>query len=64
MSIALDTQRPIPPYRELGMMRYNTNQNYLEIYDGSSWVSVAGSSGAITYNAAENLAIEYILTLG
>jgi hypothetical protein len=62
--VGLDTQRPIPPYRELGMMRYNTNQNYLEIYDGSSWVSVAGSSGAITYNAAENLAIEYILTLG
>ena len=34
------------------------------IFDGASWVSVAGSSGAITYNAAENLAIEYILTLG
>lgn len=62
--VGLDTQRPIPPYREIGMMRYNTDQSYLEIWDGTSWVSVAGSSGAITFNAAENLAIEYILTLG
>jgi hypothetical protein len=62
--VGLDTQRPIPPYREIGMVRYNTDQAYLEIWDGSSWVSVAGSSGAITFNAAENLAIEYILTLG
>lgn len=62
--VGLDTQRPTPPYREVGMVRYNTDQAYLEIWDGTSWVSVAGSSGAITFTAAENLAIEYILTLG
>lgn len=62
--VGLDTQRPVPPYREIGMVRYNTDQSYLEVWDGLSWVSVAGSSGAITFNAAENLAIEYILTLG
>jgi hypothetical protein len=62
--VGLDTERPIPPYRELGMVRYNTDQSYLEIWDGVSWVSVAGSSGAITFTAAENLAVEYILTLG
>ena len=59
-----DLERPIPPYREVGMTRFNTNQQYLEIFNGTSWVSVAGSSGAITYNAAENLVLEYILVLG
>lgn len=59
-----DLQRPTPPYREVGMTRFNTTQSYLEIWDGVSWVSVAGATGAITVNAAENLAIEYVLTLG
>jgi len=57
-------QRPTPAYREIGMTRYNIEQKYLEIWDGISWVSVAGSSGAISFGAAENLAIEYVLTLG
>jgi hypothetical protein len=59
-----DGQRPIPPYREIGMTRYNTDQEYLEIFDGDTWVSVAGSTGSITFGAAENLAIEYVLALG
>ena len=59
-----DGQRPIPPYREIGMTRYNTDQEYLEIFDGASWVSVAGATGSITFGAAENLAIEYVLALG
>ena len=62
--VGLDGERPPAAYREIGMVRFNTDQNYLEIWDGVSWVSVAGSSGAITFGAAENLAVEYILTLG
>ena len=46
------------------MTRYNTDQEYLEIFDGASWVSVAGATGSITFGAAENLAIEYVLALG
>ena len=46
------------------MTRFNTDQQYLEIWNGVAWVSVAGSSGAITFNAAENLVLEYILVLG
>jgi hypothetical protein len=57
-------QRPASAYRETGMTRFNTEQGYLEIWDGNSWVSVAGASGAITFAAAEDLAIEYVLTLG
>jgi len=59
-----DTERPANPYLETGMMRYNTDQQYVEIYDGTSWVSVAGATGSINVNQAEDLAIEYVLTLG
>jgi hypothetical protein len=62
--VGQDIERPIPPYRETGMTRFNTDQQYLEIWNGVAWVSVAGSSGAITFNAAENLVLEYILVLG
>jgi hypothetical protein len=57
-------QRPASAYREQGMVRYNTEQRYLEIWDGFSWVSVAGATGSISFAAAEDLAIEYVLTLG
>jgi hypothetical protein len=59
-----NVQRPAEAYRETGMVRYNTDQKYLEIWDGFSWVSVAGSSGSISFAAAEDLAVEYVLTLG
>lgn len=59
-----DGERPTNPYLEIGMMRYNTDQRFVEIYDGTSWVSVAGATGSINFNQAEDLAIEYVLTLG
>ena len=62
--VGTSLQRPAAAYRETGMTRFNTQQGYLEIWDGNSWVSVAGATGAITVNAAEDLAIEYVLTLG
>lgn len=62
--VGTSLQRPAAAYRETGMIRFNVEQGYLEIWDGTSWVSVAGASGAITFAAAEDLAIEYVLTLG
>lgn len=62
--VGTSLQRPAAAYRETGMVRFNIEQGYLEIWDGTSWVSVAGASGAITFAAAEDLAIEYVLTLG
>ena len=59
-----NSERPVPAYREVGMTRFNSEQGYLEIFDGLSWVSVAGATGSITFNQAEDLAIEYVLTLG
>ena len=62
--VGQDTERPSFPYLETGMMRYNTDQRYVELYDGSSWVSVAGATGSINFNQAENLAVEFVLILG
>ena len=62
--VGANAQRPASAYRETGMTRYNTEQRYLEIWDGFSWVSVAGATGSISVTAAEDLAIEYALTLG
>ena len=62
--VGTNIERPIPGYRETGMIRWNTEQGYLEIFDGFSWVSVAGSSGSITFTQAEDLVLEYILVLG
>ena len=52
------------PSPEAGMMRYNTVEDRVEIYDvGGNWVSVAGSTGAVTFNDAEEIAIKLALTL-
>ena len=59
-----NSQRPVPAYREVGMTRFNSEQGYLEIWDGLSWVTVAGATGSITFTQAEDLAVEYVLTLG
>jgi len=64
LPVGTSAQRPGSAFRETGMTRYNTEQGYLEIWDGTSWVSVAGATGSITFSAAEDLAIEYVLTLG
>ena len=59
-----NSERPVPAYREVGMTRFNSEQGYLELWDGLQWVSVAGATGSITFTQAEGLAVEYVLTLG
>jgi hypothetical protein len=58
----LSAQKPSAPV--IGLMRYNQDDLYVEIYDGANWVSVAGSGGAVTLTQAEQFAVEYALTLG
>lgn len=62
--VGTNIQRPSNAYRETGMTRFNTEQGFLEIWDGNSWTSVAGETGSINFTTAEDLAIEYVLTLG
>ena len=47
-----------------GMVRYNTDDSRVELYDGTSWVSVAGASGGISFADAEEIAIEKVLIFG
>jgi hypothetical protein len=58
----IDSTRPGTPV--LGMMRFNTEQNLVEIYNGVIWTGVAGSAGGITNEQASSIAIEYVLILG
>jgi hypothetical protein len=47
-----------------GLLRYNTDDNALEIWSGSSWTGVVGSSGGVTINQAEELSIINALLFG
>jgi hypothetical protein len=58
-----DATRPTA-YAVLGMTRFNTFSNALEIWDGLTWASPAGSSGAVSITQANDIAIELALTLG
>ncbi len=58
-----NAQRPTA-YAVLGMTRYNTDTRALEVWDGFSWASPAGSSGAVTLTQAEDAAAAFALTLG
>ena len=46
------------------MTRFNTTIGQVEIFNGTSWVSVAGASGPVTIDTAIDSAITYALTLG
>jgi len=48
-------ERPVTVER--GMMRFNTTDQRVEIFDGTDWVSAAGSSSGITLVEATDLAI-------
>ncbi len=56
--------RPLTSYRETGMMRFNTELELVEIFDGSSWASVAGSSSGITAATAQDIGVQTALAIG
>ena len=59
-----NAERPPVIYTEVGMTRFNTDLSRVEVWDGSNWVSVAGSSSGITRAEAEDIAFEIVLSLG
>lgn len=58
-----DIQRPTS-YAVLGMTRYNTTSKSLEVWDGITWASPAGASGAVSEFQANDISIAWALTLG
>lgn len=55
-----------PPFglTETGQTRYNTDDERVEIWDGTNWVSVAGAASGITRSDAEEIALSTVLVLG
>jgi Concanavalin A-like lectin/glucanases superfamily len=49
---------------ETGMMRFNTTDNRMEIYNGTAWVSAAGASTGVTITEATDLSIVNALIFG
>jgi len=56
--------RPPSLLAQVGQIRWNTDDKRVEVYTGTLWTSLAGAGGGISAGDAENLAIEYALTLG
>jgi hypothetical protein len=52
-----DTQFQRPTVAVTGMMRFNTDYNYVEVYNGVTWTSVAGASGGVTSQEATEIGI-------
>jgi hypothetical protein len=57
-------QRPEVAFREAGMIRFNTDDQRLELFNGSVWGSVAGPQAGITAAQAQDIAVELVLMLG
>lgn len=56
--------RPALAYTETGMIRFNTDQQYVEVYNGTAWTSVAGASSGISQSQASDIALGIVISLG
>jgi hypothetical protein len=61
--VGSDAQRPTA-YAVLGMTRYNSNSKALEVWDGISWASPAGASGAVSEIQANDISAGFAIALG
>jgi len=57
------SERP-SAYAVIGMTRFNTDTNALEVWSGASWASPAGASGAVSEILANDIAASFALMLG
>jgi len=64
LPVGTNSDRPPVLYTETGMTRFNTDDSRVEVWDGSNWVSVAGTSAGISRGDAEDIAFEIVLSLG
>ena len=56
--------RPIALNSEQGMIRYNNELNLVEMWTGTSWFSVAGSSAGVTADVATDIGIATTIIFG
>lgn len=53
LPVGTTAQRPSSP--ELGMMRWNTDEELVEFYNGSEWIAVEGGGGSGIFGIMEDL---------
>jgi len=58
-----NAERPTA-YAVIGMTRYNTEAGALEIWNGATWASPAGASGAVSEIQANDISAAFALMLG
>jgi hypothetical protein len=58
-----DASRPTA-YAVVGMTRYNINSKALELWDGLTWASPAGASGAVSEVLANDISAGFAIALG
>jgi len=58
------TNLQYPAVLETGMTRFNTDQQLVEVYNGVSWTSVAGTSAGVTAATATDISITNALLFG
>ena len=56
-------QQPQTGYRQVGMIRYNTDLEYVEVWNGYVWQDASGSGG-VSYQTAQELAITTAIIFG
>jgi hypothetical protein len=54
--------RPVSP--QLGDTRWNTESNLLETYNGSTYISAAGTGGVVTRAEYDDILLQYTILLG
>jgi len=62
--IGENDERPPVENSEIGMMRFNLDDNRVEIWDGLNWISVAGQEAGLSRTDAEVIAFENIIAIG
>jgi hypothetical protein len=62
--VPFGTSAERPTTVEIGMTRYNSELNYLEVWDGSNWVSSVGTTGYASQTQVEDLSFVYSLIFG
>ncbi|CAB4125882.1 hypothetical protein UFOVP181_356 [uncultured Caudovirales phage] len=53
-----------PSAFEVGMIRFNTTDGLVEVFNGSTWSNLAGVNTGVTTTTAQEIGIAMVLTLG
>ena len=62
--VGSNIQRPPLAYTETGMIRFSTDNQYVEVYNGTAWTSIAGVSSGVNVAQASDIALGIVISLG